>query len=204
MMKLRWSPGSPYVRKVMVMAHEIGLVDQLELIPTNPWDAETDIGEDNPLGKVPCLILEDETNIFDSLLICEYLDDLHSGTHLFPRANRELHWLALRLHAAAQGILDAAVACRIEETFRPTNYRWDDWIDRQKVVIGRGLDFLEGEAENLSGRVTIGHLAIGCALGYLEFRQPDDNWLAERPDLADWFDRFNLRPSMEATQPRDR
>lgn len=123
---------------------------------------------------------------------------------MFPRQDRNLHWLALRLHAAAHGILDAAVACRIEETFRPSNYRWDDWIERQKVVIGRALDYLEKRAEGLSGRVTIGHLAIGCALGYLEFRQPDDKWLDERPDLADWFDRFNQRPSMEATMPSDR
>lgn len=204
MMKLRWSPASPYVRKVMVMAHETGLASQIELVPTNPWDAETDLGNDNPLGKVPTLILEDGTNIFDSLLICEYLDDLHAGTHLFPRADRELHWLALRLHAAANGILDAAVASRIEEVVRPTNYRWDDWIVRQKTFIGRSLDFLENEAESLSGRVTIGHLTIGCALGYLEFRQADEKWLADRPDLADWFDRFNQRPSMEATVPSDR
>ena len=112
--------------------------------------------------------------------------------------------MALRLHAAANGILDAAVACRVEDAFRPTNYRWDDWIARQKTFIGRALGFLENEAEHLSGRVTIGHLTIGCALGYLEFRQPDDNWLAECPDLADWFDRFNQRPSMEATAPQDR
>ncbi|MCW9034612.1 MAG: glutathione S-transferase N-terminal domain-containing protein [Alphaproteobacteria bacterium] len=202
-MQLRYSPSSPYVRKAMVVLHETGLLDQVELVATNPWDPETNLGGQNPIGKVPALIVEGGEALFDSPVVCEYLDSLHDGTKLFPAAGGT-RWKALRQQAIADGVLDAAVGARVELTFRPEEYRWSGWVDRQKLAINRALDVLEEEADELPDEITIGHVAIGCALGYVDFRFPDDNWRSSRPALADWFNIMSARASMAATEPKDR
>lgn len=200
-MKLRYSPTSPYVRKVMVCAHEIGLADDIELAATTVWDPATDIGKDNPLGKVPTLLTEGDERLYDSPVICEYLDSLHEGMKLFPPEGRA-RWHALTLQALGDGVLDAAVL-RLLEGKRPLGERSQTWIERQKASIGRALDWLEREAENLGRHVTIGTITIAVALGYLDFRFADDNWRAARPALADWYDVFSERASMRMTEPRD-
>ena len=200
-MKLRWSPTSPYTRKVTVTAHETGLHDRIERIPTNVWDPATDIGETNPLGKIPTLITEGGEVLFDSPVVCEYLDSLHDGVKLFPPTGGA-RWRALKLQAVGDGITDAAVAVFLERK-RADGERSDAWIDRQKTVIGRSTEFLEDEVATLGGAATIGHIAVGCALGYVDFRIADLDWRQGRPGLARWYAEFALRPSMAQTVPRD-
>lgn len=200
-MKLRYSPTSPYVRKVMITVLETGLAAEIERVPTNVWDPETDIATDNPLGKVPALITGGGETLYDSPVICEYLDSLHDGLKLFPPVGGP-RWTALRRMALADGILDAGVARRLEE-LRPAAERSPAWIERNWRTVRRGLDALEEEAGALDGPVTIGHIAIGCALGWLAFRFPAEPWHTGRPALLAWYERFSLRGSMRETEPQD-
>lgn len=200
-MKLRFSPTSPYVRKVTVTAIETGLDGRIERIPTKVWDPNTDIGTVNPLGKVPTLITDNDVVLYDSPVICEYLDSLHDGPKLFPPSGAE-RWQALRRQALGDGCLDAGVA-RVVDGRRPESERSPAWVARQTTVMGRGLDALEDEADALGDGVTIGHVAIACALGWFDLRFADDNWRKNRPALADWFEAFSERPSMVATVPKE-
>ncbi len=201
MMQLRYSPTSPFVRKVMVVALETGLAEGIDLVTTNVWNPDTDIQIQNPLGKVPALVTEGGEVLYDSPVICEYLDSLHDGAKLFPPGGGA-RWTALRRQALGDGMMDAAVS-RLLEGKRPPGERSEAWAGRQKLVIERALDGLEEEADELSGPIGIGHIAIGCALGYLDLRFADDNWRARRTVLADWFDGINRRPSMTGTVPKD-
>ncbi len=200
-MKLRFSPTSPYVRKVCVVALETGLFARLELAPTNVWAADTDIGRDNPLGKVPALATDGGEVLFDSPVICEYLDSLHDGVKLFPAAGGA-RWTALRRQALGDGMLDASVL-RLLESRRKETERSSAWLDRQRTAVERALDALEDEAADLGHGVTIGHIAIGCALGYIDFRFAADNWRHRRPALTGWYEEFARRPSMMRTVPKD-
>jgi glutathione S-transferase len=197
-MKLRYSPTSPYVRKVAVAIQELGLQDKVDRVATTPWDPATDLGRVNPLGKVPTLVADDGTVLYDSPVICEYLDDL-AGGRLLPPGGPD-RWTALRRQALADGLMDAAVAARLESQ-RPQEQQSTDWIARQKAAMTRALDALEGEAAALGGPLTLGHVAIGCALGYLDFRFAADDWRKGRPLLADWYKGFAARPSMASTVP---
>ena len=201
-MKLRFSATSPYVRKVVVTALEAGLGDRIEQVETNVWDPATDIAEDNPLGKVPALTTDDGMVLCDSPVICEHLDSLNSGRKLIPAAG-PARWQVLNLQALADGIMDGAVGQVIETKMRPEALRWDGWIERQKGKVGRAVDSLEAKAADgsLDGEVTVGGIAVGCALAYLDFRFAADDWRSGRPALAAWFEGFSQRPSMQATQP---
>ncbi len=201
-MKLRYSPTSPYVRKVCVVASEHGLDGRIERIPTDTRDPESDLSSVNPLGKVPALILDSGEAIVDSPVICEYLDSLPGGTPLIPAAGAA-RWTALRQQALADGILDAAILRLIETARRPEELRWPGWIELQHGKIMRTLDALETQAAALGGALTLGQIAIGCALGYLDFRFPADNWRVGRPGLAAWYEGFAKRPSMMASAPRE-
>jgi len=201
-MKLRYSATSPYVRKVIVTLIETGLDGNVERIPTNVWDPNTDIGNDNPLGKVPTLITDDGMVLYDSPVICEYLDGLHDGHKLFP-ASSPARLKALKLQALGDGMTDAGIL-RLLEGRRPQEFQWDKWAARQAAVVGRAMDDLDGEADAMAkGPVTIGHVAVGCSLGWLDFRFPDLGWRKQRPALADWFDDFSERKSMAASAPKD-
>ncbi len=201
-MQLRYSPTSPYVRKVMVTAIETGLDKQLEKIATNPWDPATDLTKDNPIGKVPALETDAGEILFDSPVICEYLDGIHQGNKLFP-ASGDARWKTLKLHALADGILDAAVTCVVEGK-RPKELQSKDWVERQRKAIRRSLDALEQSVSELDGRqLSIAQIATGCALGYLDFRKPVDDWRSDRPKLTKWYEAFSKRPSMQATVPKD-
>ena len=201
-MRLRFSPASPYTRKVTVTALELGLDERIHRIATDPWDPESDLDRDNPLSKVPALTVDDGTVLFDSPVICEYLDSLHQGHKLFP-APGPARWAALRLQALADGILDAAVLRLVEQARRPADLRWPDWEARQKRAIDHALDLLERERGEIDGGVTIAEIAIGCALGYLDFRFGGEDWRAGRPKIAAWYQEFAERPSMRATVPRE-
>lgn len=200
-MKLRFSATSPYVRKVTVTLHETGQFDSVDIVATNAWDPDTDLPRDNPLGKVPALILDDGTVYVESAMICEYLDSLHGGPKLYPAAGPD-RWQALRLHALANGMIDATID-RVVEGRRPAEQQWDAWKDRRKSGTARTLDVLEQEADSLGGAITIGHVTLGCALGYTDLRAAGDGWRNGRPKLAAWYEGFAQRESMTATVPKD-
>jgi len=201
-MKLMYSPTSPYVRKVMILAIERGLDRKIEKLPqaASPMGGNKVLEKANPLGKVPALELDNGMTLFDSPVICEYLDSKHRGDKLFP-ASGARRWKALRLQAIGDGILDAALLARYETAMRPENLRWTDWLDGQKRKLAQALDQLEKEAKDLAGGLTIGQVTVACALGYLDFRFGDMNWRKGRPKLAAWYDKFSRRKSMQATIP---
>ena len=184
----------------MVFAHETGLADQIDIVPTATGDAESGLSAENPLSKVPTLVTDGGEALYDSRVICEYLDGLHGGIKLFPLAGGE-RLRALRVQALADGIMDAAVL-RIYENLRPEDKRSSDWIAKQKGKMGSGLDALEEEVGSFGDPLTIGLLSVACLLGYLDFRFADDDWRMGRPALADWFEVIADRPSMMATMPR--
>lgn len=198
-MKLRYSPTSPFVRKVTVTLHETGQFENVELVATNVWDPATDIGNDNPVGKVPALTADDGTVFIESNVICDYLDSLHSGSKLLPELGPE-YWRVLRLRALADGILDSAVD-RVKETRRPENKQWDGLHKRRRSAIERTLDMLEAGADQLGDDANAGNIALGCALGYLDLRFASEDWRRRHPALAAWYERFSARPSMQATMP---
>lgn len=198
-MKLHFSPTSPYVRKVRVVAAEKGLDERIELVPSSPW-VENDLPTANPSGRVPTLIADDGTALFDSRVIAEYLDDMGSGAKLFPSG--PARWPILRTAALAEGILDAGVSIANER--RKDKAHWSDWyIGRQKDKINRSLDVLEREAASLSGPVDIAQIGVGVALGYIAFRSHVDDWRRGHPALTAWYEGFSKRPSMTATEPKE-
>ena len=199
-MKLHFNPASPYVRKVRVLALETGLMGDIELVKVTitPTSPDASLCSDNPIGKIPTLVRDDGGALYDSRVICEYLDDLHSGARMFPE-NGSARWTALRRQALADGILDAAVGTRYETFLRPQALRWPDWVDGQMGKVRRSLDVLETEA--LADKVDIGTISVACALGYLDFRYADEGWRDSRPKLAAWYETFAARPSMAETGP---
>lgn len=198
-MKLFYSPTSPYVRKVRVVAIELGLAEQIELRLTNAWDVATDLPDYNPLGKVPALMISEGEVLFDSPVICEYLNSLGEENKLFP-INPSARWQALRLQALADGILDAVVLMRLE-SLRPRALQSDDWRERQLRTVRRSLDYVESRTGELEGVVTIGQISLACALGYLDFRLAEEDWRQDHPQLASWFVDWQARPSMQETKP---
>jgi len=197
-MKLRYNQGSPFVRKVMVCAHELGLADKIELLDTtvSPVTTNAVLAGENPLMKVPALITDDGEALFDSPVICEYLDSVAGGGKLYP--NGMARWAALRQQALGDGILDALILCRYEIAARPEEKRFSGWTDGQMKKAHQGLAALA--AEDLSGR-TIGTITAGCVFGYLDFRFPNDGWRQRHPKLADWYKGVEATPAMQATKP---
>lgn len=197
-MKLYFSPASPFVRKVRVTAHELGLSEKIELIsitltPVSPHDG---LRSNNPLGKIPALVTDEGATLYDSPVICEYLDALAGGNRIFPAAGAA-RWTALRRQALADGIMDAAVLTRYEEAVRPKELRWQSWVDGQLLKIRSALDVLE--RESLQGTFDIGTISIACALSYLDLRFASEGWRTSRPRLADWVAAAGKRPSLAAT-----
>jgi glutathione S-transferase len=197
-MKLRHNSASPFVRKVMVCAHELGLADKIELLNTtvSPVEANATLAGENPLMKIPALVTDDGEVLFDSPVICEYLDSLAGGGKLFPAS--KARWTALRQQALGDGILDALILCRYEIAARPEEKRFAGWTDGQTKKAHQGLAVLE--KEDLSGH-TIGTITAGCTLGYLDFRFPNDGWRNRHPKLAGWYKTVEALPSMQATKP---
>jgi len=202
-MKLYVSPASPYVRKVRVVAREAGLAAVIEEVvaSVSPVAPNEQVSRDNPLGKLPVLIADDGSAIYDSPVICEYLDSLHSGRKLFPAAG-PARWTALKLQALADGLLDAALLARYEAALRPEPRRWPEWIAGQKRKIADALDTLERDVDLLGGELTIGNLSVACALGYLDFRFAADAWRTGRPKLDAWLAEVSKRESLRATMPK--
>ncbi|MEA2853513.1 MAG: hypothetical protein QOE02_3532 [Rhodospirillaceae bacterium] len=200
-MKLYYSPSSPYARKVRAVAIETGLDKKMETVNValTPVAPNPDVDKHNPIGKIPALSVKG-MDLFDSPVICEYLDSQHKRRKLLPRKGRE-RWVALRLQAMGDGLLDAALLARYEGFLRPEDKRWPDWTKGQVKKIDGVLDQLEAETKSLKGKPTLGTITVGCALGYLDFRFGDHNWRAKRPKLAKWFTTFSKLPSMKTTAP---
>ncbi|MBM3486973.1 MAG: glutathione S-transferase [Alphaproteobacteria bacterium] len=201
-MELRYSYGSPYVRKVRIALHELGLENRVSFVFTwvqQPNKTLEALRAVNPLGKIPTLVTDDGEVLYDSVVILEYLDSLHDGPTLIPPSGNA-RWRALRLQALGDGMLDSIVALLFEER-RKAEHRWDAWVHHHEANIARSLDVLEREAALLGGAITVGQIAVGTALGFLDFRFAPMRWRDGRPALADWFARFAERPSMTATMP---
>jgi glutathione S-transferase len=197
--KLHFSPTSPYVRKVRAVAAEKGLAGKIELLSSSPW-VENDLPKANPSGRVPTLITDDGTALFDSRVICEYLDEVGGGGKLFPAGAQR--WQVLRTAALGEGILDAGVSIANER--RKDKAQWSDWyIGRQRDKINRTLGMLESEVASLSGPINIGQITVGVALGYTGFRKHVDDWRCGHPKLTAWYEAFSQRPSMKATEPKE-
>jgi len=199
--KLYFSAASPYVRKVMVTAIETGLDKKIQQVPTSvvPTKPNADIARDNPLMKVPTLVTDGGEALFDSRVVCEYLDSLHDGRKLIPASGGD-RWRVLRMQALGDGILDAGIISRYELAIRPQEKQWSDWLAGQAKKITQGLDL--AETENLGGPLNLGQIAIACAIGWLEFRKPIGDIRPGRPKLFAWYDEFAKRPSMQATAPK--
>jgi len=200
-LRLYHSPASPFVRKVMVVLTETDQLADVTLVPAagTPLDPGTMPLARNPLGKIPCLERDDGPSLYDSRVICRYLDQ-RAGGGLYPPAPRL--WETLTLEATADGILDAAVLLRYELAVRPGPARSAEWAEAQWQKVARALDALEARwMPHLAGPLDIGQIAVACALGYLDFRHDGRHWRNGRPALAAWNETFAARPSMLATRP---
>jgi glutathione S-transferase len=191
------------VRKVMVLAHETGQTGKLTTVEanTNAVNRNEELAKDNPCGKIPALVLDDGTVLFDSRVICAYLDSLHSGPKLTGSAIAA-GFRAMVLEALGDATMDAAVLTRYEQALRPAEYRWDKWEAGQLAKVNTSLDDLEARwMDLLEGPLSVGSISVACALGYLDYRFPDSGWRESRPKLAGWYAAFAERPSMVATKP---
>lgn len=197
-MKLFFSPTSPYVRKVMIVAHELGLAGQIEKVnaAAHPINRDRNIIAQNPLGQVPTLIADDGTMIADSRVICAYLDGL-AGGKLTP-ADAKAKLRAEIDQSLADGILGAALILRYEMAVRPEALRWPDWISGQWDKIGTTLAHFE--ANPPGARVDIGTISLAAALSYLDLRFPEYDWRSKQPGLTIWYAAFAQRPAMVATE----
>ena len=200
-MRLYHSSTSPYVRKVMVLLKETGQEADVTLVPSagTPVDPGTMPVAQNPLGKIPALERGDGPALYDSRVICRFLDE-RSGAGLYPPAPRL--WETLTLEATADGILDAAILMVYEGRIRPEDRRYTPWIEGQWAKIDRAIEAIEARwMSHLHGPLDMGQIAIGCALAYVDFRHGERDWRAGRPQLAGWFEEFAARPAMQETVP---
>jgi glutathione S-transferase len=203
-MKLYWSSRSPYARKVMAFAHEAGVADRIETVRTlvSMTAPNRDLMRVNPVAKIPTLVTDDGMVLFDSSVICEYLDSLNAGEKLFPAAPAR-RWPALRAQALGNNMLDNLVPWR-NERLRPPAQQSPETLAAFELKIRSAVTALEAEADALEKAETgIGHVTIAVALGYIDFRFSDLGWRDGHPRIARWFEGYSRRPSMQATIPVD-
>jgi glutathione S-transferase len=201
-MKLHWGPNSPFVRKVMITAHETGLAARITLVRSLVAmnQANPAVLRDNPLGKIPTLVTDDGQALFDSDVICGYLDSLHTGARLIPHEG-EARWQVLRWNALGSGALDALVLWR-NERMRPEPHRSQETLTAYGQKMVATLQWVEAQVPALEAApFSLGHIAIGCMFGYLDLRFADAlDWRAARSRSAAWFQRFAERPSARQTE----
>lgn len=203
MMKLIGSDGSPYARKVRIVLAEKKI--EYDFVVDSPWANDSKVPDYNPLGKIPVLMLDDDTALFDSRVIVEYIDNVTPNNKLFPAPNRERIEVK-RWEALADGLCDAAVAALLEGK-RPVTPEGNDWISRQHDKISRSLEFMAEELGDKSfcmgTHISMADIAVGTALGYLSFRFPDIAWQAAHANLAKLYDKLMQRPAFADTVPHD-
>jgi glutathione S-transferase len=198
-MKLLYQTHSPYARKTLVFAHEVGIAERIEVVhhETSPVVRNEDVFTQNPLGKVPVLLRPGRPSLFDSDVICAYLDTLHGGRRLIPTLESEARWQSLRIQAMAQGLADTGIALRWETVRRPEAMRYPPLQDGYIAKLVASYDWLEEELD-IATPVHVGHVALATALSWFEFRELP-GFRDGRPRLTAWFDAFADRPSMRAT-----
>ncbi|AZV79941.1 glutathione S-transferase [Parasedimentitalea marina] len=197
-MKLIYAPTSPFVRKVMVLLHETGQLDAVEIqaVHTTPLAPASEVRASNPLAKIPALERADGPTLYDSRVICAYLDDRFDGG-LYAGG-----WDSKVLEATADGIMEAAVLATYEQRLRAEDMQSPEWIAAQMgKVLGACTALNARWMSHLKGPLDIGHIAVSCALAYVDFRHPNSNWRHGNESLSDWFAEFESRPSMLATRP---
>ena len=198
-MQLLYAPTSPYARKCRVVARERGLMDRIEEVAVNPHESPAELLAKNPLSKVPTLVLDDGRAVFDSPVICELLDGLDGAPRLIPAVGAG-RFTVLVTAALAQGMTDAAVNM-VMEGRRPESERSPGMVQRWEASILRGLEVMMDHLNALPESLTLGHIACGTALGYLDLRHGYLNWRDGRDELAQWFEDINARPAMRETDP---
>ena len=202
-MKLHYAPQSPFARKVRAAAIELGLGGRIELEYTEvvPGRPNRAFGQShNPLRKIPALVTDEGTTIYDSTVICEYLDNLAGGGIIIPQ-HASRRWRVLTSHALAQGLCDSVILIRYETWLRPEEFRWASWTNEHWDKINSGLAWFEGNSAELEGSINIAHLALGSLLGYIDFRWPENGWRDCFPSVSAWFTELDRRPSFSETRP---
>ena len=198
MLILRSSPASPFGRKVKIAAALLGLADRIDVVNADTTDPNEALRRQNPLGKIPTLVLEDGTALYDSRVILEYLDHLAGGGRIIPAG--DARFPALTRQALADGIMDAALLQVYETRFREPELRVEKWLAHQAGKVTRGLASLEAAPPALDGALDVGHIAVACTLGYLDLRFAGA-WRADHPQLVAWLDAFAARvPAFEKTR----
>lgn len=201
-MKLISVGASPFARKARATIIELGLQDRIEIVDpgmVTPVSNNDYLNSVNPLGMIPALVLENGEGLYDSPIICEYLNQVGEGL-LFP-TEISARFKTLQLQALADGIMDLSVALRYELVMRPTEFHWPDLISHQEEKIARGLAQLEQQCDGFSSEPTIGELTVACTLGYRDFRYAGMNWRVDYPKLAAWFEVMMTRESLYSTVP---
>lgn len=200
-MQLIYAAASPFARKVRVLAHEAGLLERIELLDTAvlPTTLNEQVNARNPLGKIPVLLTDDGEALYDSRVICEYLDTLHQGRKVLPEG--AARWQVLRLAALADGLMDAALLARYERGVRPAELQWSAWLDGQLGKVQRALAELERQVGQLQGPLDLAQIGVACALGYLDFRFADIDWRVSHPGLATFQQAFAQRDAMRSSAP---
>jgi glutathione S-transferase len=200
MLTVRTGAGSPFGRKARIAISVLGLDDKVKVEPAANQDPADPIRKQNPLGKVPVLLLDDGGTLFDSPVILEYLDMLAGGGKIIPQESKA-RFEALRLEALADGILDASILLVYEGRYRPTEKHEQKWLDLQAGKVARGLAELEAAPPGLDAPPTVGQITLACALGYRDFRFKGD-WRKEYPRLVAWLEAFAAKvPAFAATAP---
>lgn len=197
-MKLYFANTSPYARKARMVILEKDLSGRVETIFQNPFEDSPDLKKANPLGKVPALVTDEGTTIFDSPVICAFLDSLAPKPPLIPAD--EARWSVLTGEALADGLLDSAFAIVMERR-RPGEQQSEMWLERWESGIQRTIAAVDADLTSFVGDLTLAQIALGAALGYLDFRLPDIDWRSFNPAVAAWYVNFASRPSMKATDP---
>ena len=197
-MILRTTPTSPFGRKALMAGHHLRLMDRIEVVGSDPMQAEDPLRKDNPLGKMPALILPDGRRIYDSCVILEYFDHLAGGGKILP-VNFDARITALTLQALADGIMDASILVVYEGRYRPEHLHHEPWLDYQRGKIERGLDALQASPPD-PAQVNVGTIATACMFGYLDWRKQVD-WRHRNPQLVGWLDAFAATcPAFEGTK----
>lgn len=199
-MKLIQSPASPFARKARIVIRETGLTSRVEEVnpgAVTPVSNNVSVNTMNPLGMIPALQLDDGSTLFDSTIICEYLNKVAGGS-LYP-ADDDSYFKSRKLESLCDGILDLSVSLRYETALRPENLRWSEYVEFSNEKIERALDQLDAECENFSPTLTIGEITAACVLGYRDFRFGDINWRSSRTKLDKWFATMQQRESIIQT-----
>lgn len=200
MMILRTSPPSPFGRKAVIATHLLGLTDQVRLEPADTNNPSDHLRQQNPVGKIPTLVLDDGTTLFDSRVILEYLDHRAGGGRIIPR-EPDARFAALRLQALVDGATDASILIVYEGRFRQADRHEPKWLDHQRGKVERCFAVLEAEPPGIDPTPNVGQIALACFLGHRDLRF-EGSWRADYPRLVDWLDRFSGQvPAFKATDP---